>query len=151
MTADFLFQTATATVLPAWLLLIFLPRWRWSAGLIVGSMVPALLSVLYAAIIIVHWSGSEGGFGTLGEVSTLFHDPWLLLAGWVHYLAFDLFIGAWEVRDSQRRKIPHLLVVPCLLFTFVFGPVGLLMYLALRGIRCRRFLIEEDALAATTA
>ena len=74
MTADFLFQTATATVLPAWLLLIFLPRWRWSAGLIVGSMVPALLSVLYAAIIIVHWSGSEGGFGTLGEVSTLFHD-----------------------------------------------------------------------------
>ena len=114
-------------------------------------MIPILLSLLYAAIIIVRWGGTEGGFGTLREVSTLFHDPWLLLAGWIHYLAFDLFIGAWEVRDSQRMKIPHLLVVPCLLFTFVFGPVGLLMYLALRGIRCRRFLIEEDALATTTA
>jgi hypothetical protein len=69
----------------------------------------------------------------------------------VHYLAFDLFIGAWEVRDSQRMKIPHLLVVPCLLLTFVFGPVGLLMYLTLRGIRRRRFVIEESGIATPTA
>jgi hypothetical protein len=151
MTADFLFHAATTTVLPAWLLLIFLPRWKWSAGLIVGSMIPALLSLLYAAVIVVHWGGSEGGFGSLAEVSALFDDPWLLLAGWVHYLAFDLFIGAWEVRDSQRMKIPHLLVVPCLLLTFVFGPIGLLMYLTLRGIRRRQIIIAEDGLATPTA
>ena len=60
---------------------------------------------------------------------TLFENPWLLLAGWAHYLAFDLFIGGWEVRDAQRRGIPHLLVVPALVLTFLFGPAGLLLYL----------------------
>ena len=151
MTAEFLFQTATTAVLPAWLLLILVPRWKWSSRLIVGWVIPILLSLLYASIIVVHWFGSEGGFGTLAEVSALFNDPWLLLAGWVHYLAFDLFIGAWEVRDSQRMKIPHLLVVPCLLLTFLFGPVGLLLYLALRGIRSRRLFLEEDVCATPAA
>ena len=61
----------------------------------------------------------------------LFGDEALLLAGWVHYLAFDLFVGSWEVRDAQRLGIPHLLVVPCLVLTFLFGPVGLLLYLGL--------------------
>ena len=56
----------------------------------------------------------------------------MLLAGWTHYLAFDLFIGGWEVRDAQRRGIPHLLVVPALVLTFLFGPAGLLLYLAIR-------------------
>jgi hypothetical protein len=52
--------------------------------------------------------------------------------GWAHYLAFDLFVGSWEVRDSQRLKIPHWQVVPCLLFTLMVGPVGLVLYLTLR-------------------
>jgi hypothetical protein len=64
-------------------------------------------------------------------VRALFENPWLLLAGWTHYLAFDLFIGGWEVRDAQRRGIPHLLVVPALVLTFLFGPAGLLLYLAI--------------------
>jgi ABA4-like protein len=58
-----------------------------------------------------------------------------LLAGWTHYLAFDLFIGGWEVRDAQARGIPHLLVVPALVLTFLFGPAGLLLYLAIRSWR----------------
>jgi hypothetical protein len=59
----------------------------------------------------------------------------LLLAGWVHYLAFDLFIGSWQVRDSQQRGIGHLFVIPCLVLTFLFGPAGLLCYLALRTVK----------------
>jgi hypothetical protein len=66
-------------------------------------------------------------------VRTLFENPWGLLAGWTHYLAFDLFIGGWEVRDAQRRGIPHLLVVPALVLTFLLGPGGLLLYLAIRS------------------
>ena len=62
----------------------------------------------------------------------LFANPFALLAGWVHYLAFDLFIGAWEVRDAQQHQVPHLAVVPCLLLTFLFGPAGLLLYFVLR-------------------
>ena len=53
----------------------------------------------------------------------------LLLAGWVQYLAFDLFIGAWQVRDARTQGISHLLVIPCLLLTFLFGPAGLLHFL----------------------
>lgn len=73
----------------------------------------------------------------------LFEDPYLLLAGWVHYLAFDLFIGSWEVRDAQRLRLPRLLVVPCLLLTFLFGPAGLLLYFTIRWVRTRRGLIDE--------
>jgi hypothetical protein len=77
--------------------------------------------------------GSEGGFSSLTGVSALFDNPWGLLAGWTHYLAFDLFIGGWEVRDARRRGIPHLLVVPALALTFLLGPGGLLLYLGIRS------------------
>ena len=52
--------------------------------------------------------------------------------GWIHYLAFDLFVGAWEVRDAQARGIHHLLVIPCLFLTLMAGPGGLLLYWAIR-------------------
>ena len=83
-------------------------------------------------LIVQHFGSSDGGFGSLAEVARLFANPALLLAGWLHYLAFDLFIGAWEVRDAQRHGFPHLLVIPCLLLTFLLGPIGLLCYMAVR-------------------
>ena len=150
MTPESLFSLATTMVLPAWLMLVLLPRWKWTSRLIVGLVIPTLLSLLYLYIIVVHWGGAEGGFDSLAEVSALFDDPWLLLAGWVHYLAFDLFIGAWEVRDARREGIHHLLVVPCLFFTFIFGPIGLLMYLLLRGVLRRKFWIAEGESRATS-
>ena len=77
---------------------------------------------------------AEGGFGTLAEVKALFRVDALLLAGWIHYLAFDLFVGAWIVRDSQTHDLRHLLVIPCLFFTLMAGPFGLLLYLGLRAV-----------------
>jgi hypothetical protein len=67
-----------------------------------------------------------------------------MLAGWVHYLAFDLFIGAWQVRDAQRRGIKHLWVVPCLLTTLVFGPAGLLLYFIMRYSLTRTLTTDES-------
>jgi ABA DEFICIENT 4-like len=78
-------------------------------------------------------AGSAGNFQTLAGVGALFDNRWLLLAGWVHYLAFDLFIGAWQVRDARVYGISHLLVIPCLILTFLFGPVGLLLYFLIRA------------------
>jgi ABA DEFICIENT 4-like len=75
---------------------------------------------------------AEGGFSTLAGVSKLFEDPWVLLAGWLHYLAFDLLIGTWEARDSIERGVSRWLLVPCLFFTFMFGPMGWLAYMAAR-------------------
>ena len=67
-------------------------------------------------------------------MAELFSNPWLLLAGWIHYLAFDLFVGTWMVRDSLERRVPRLLVAPCLLLTFLFGPAGFLAYQVTRSL-----------------
>jgi Mn2+/Fe2+ NRAMP family transporter len=73
-----------------------------------------------------------------------FTSPVAATAGWIHYLVFDLFVGAWQVRDAQRRGITHLAVIPCLVLTLLAGPVGLLLYLALRtGMRRGGFLLED--------
>jgi hypothetical protein len=145
VTPESLFSLANALVLPGWLLLVFAPRWRWSARFVSGLVIPCLLGLLYALVLVPRFGGAEGGFGSLAEVRKLFEDPFLLLAGWVHYLAFDLFIGAWEVRDAQRRGVPHLLVVPCLFLTFMFGPIGLLLYVVIRVVRARRLAIDETS------
>lgn len=131
MRADLLFRIANNIALIGWLILIFLPRWRWSARLIGPVLIPALMSVIYATLVITQLGG-DGGFSSLSSVALLFHNHYMLLAGWVHYLAFDSFVGSWEVRDSQRIGIAHYLVVPCLILTFLFGPAGWLLYLLVR-------------------
>ena len=60
---------------------------------------------------------SEGGFSSLADVKAPFNNRWALLADWTHHLAFDLFVGRWEVRDAQQRGIPHLLIMPALVLT----------------------------------
>lgn len=143
MTPDALFSLASSAVLPGWLLLVFLPRWKWTTRLVTGVLLPGLLGLLYVYLIATRWAGSAGGFSSLGEVKRLFDDPALLLAGWLHYLAFDLFVGTWEVRDAQKLGLPHLLVVPCLVLTFLFGPIGLLLYFVLRGLLRKRLLLAD--------
>ena len=131
MTAEQLFSILNLTTMAAWLPLAFLPRVRW-ATTVVPVVMPSLLAVIYVVLAAATLSRTEGGFSSLAGVRTLFDNPWALLAGWTHYLAFDLFIGGWEVRDAQQRGIPHLLIVPALVLTFFFGPAGLLFYLAIR-------------------
>jgi len=137
MSAEQLFSFTNSLALLGWLLLVFAGRARWAASLVLGAVLPLLLAVIYSGLLAGHWGESGGSFRTLAGVSTLFENHWLLLAGWVHYLAFDLFIGAWEVRDSQALGISHWIVVPCLALTFLFGPAGLLLYFLIRIARRR--------------
>ena len=131
MTAEQIFAIANPLAALSWLLLIVVPR---RAALVTGVIVPAILAALYVTLIGVHWSGAEGGFSTLADVARLFENRWLLLAGWVHYLCFDLLVGTWEVADARARGVPHLLVVPCLVLTFLFGPAGWLLYKGLASM-----------------
>ena len=78
------------------------------------------------------------------EVSQLFNNDALLLAGWVHYLAFDLWVGSWEAGDAVKNGIHRLIMVPCLLLTFMFGPIGLLLYIIIRTIKTRKFFEHEN-------
>jgi hypothetical protein len=144
MSPERIFSLCGALVLPGWLLLVFLPRWRWTARLVCPVLIPLPLAILYLWIVATTFVQTEGGFGSLAEVSLLFRNEWALLAGWIHYLAFDLFIGSWEVRDARRVGLHHLLVVPCLVLTFLFGPVGLLLYFILRASLRRRLIIGGD-------
>jgi hypothetical protein len=127
-----LFSLAGLLAAMGWILLAALPRWRWTMG-IAAVTLPLALAGLYLGLVLVNLFGAEGGFGSLEQVARLFENRWLLLAGWIHYLAFDLFVGAWEVRDAQRLAIPHLAVLPCLALTLFLGPVGLLLYFFIRA------------------
>ena len=133
MTPERLFSILNLLAMAGWLPLIFLPRRRWATE-VVPVVVPALLAVVYVALVAATLPSSEGGFSSLAGVAALFDDRRALLAGWTHYLAFDLFIGGWEVRDAQRRGLRHLLVVPALVLTFLLGPGGLLLYLGTRSV-----------------
>ena len=137
MTPDALFQLANMIALAGWLVLLASPWLPSVADRVSGIAIPLLLSVGYAGLILAFWFRSEGGFDSLDNVALLFRTRELLLAGWVHYLAFDLFVGAWSVRVARREGIWFPLVVPCLVLTFLFGPVGLLVFSALRFSRPR--------------
>ena len=137
MTPEQIFQVANLVALAGWLLLAILPGRRWVATAVTSVAIPGLLAVVYIVALAPHWSDAEGGFGSLPQVAQLFENRWLLLAGWVHYLCFDLLIGTWEVQDAQARGVPHLLVVPCLILTFLFGPAGWLLYKGFASVHSR--------------
>ena len=138
-----IFSVGNMVALTGWLAMLvglFAKPVRNWAFLYSGLILPALLAVAYVYLLASQMFGpSTGGpamdFSSLAGVRTLFDNPWVLLAGWTHYLAFDLFIGGWEARDARRRGIPHLLVVPALVLTFLLGPAGLLLYLAIRRFK----------------
>lgn len=137
-----IFSLCTRLVIPAWLLLILAPRWRWTKRLVWSGALPILFGTMYLALIVGYYPTAQGGFGSLAQVLEIFRNPHIVLAGWIHYLAFDLFVGTWEVRDAQRLAIPHVVVVPCLALTLLFGPIGLLSYLAIRLWLRRTIAIE---------
>ena len=134
MTPETLFSIVNPIALVGWILLIVLPRQRWVANIAAAWAIPGLLAIVYVVVIGTHIIGSPGGFSSLPDVATLFANPWLLLGGWIHYLAFDLFVGSWEARDARERGVPHLALMPCLLLTFLFGPAGWLLYLLARRV-----------------
>ena len=136
MDLERIFSVAGAIAAVGWLFLIVVPK-RPLPLHVAGVFFPMLLALMYLYFIAMHIRGAEGGFGSLADVAALFQKRELLLAGWIHYLCFDLFIGAWEVRDSQRNQIPHLVVIPCLIMTFLLGPIGLLFYFAIRSAKLR--------------
>jgi hypothetical protein len=139
-----LFTVCTYGAMPAWLLLLFAPRWEWTQRLVHAIWIPALLGLVYVGILSLGPPPPEGGsFSSLDGVMTFFTQPEAVLAGWVHYIAFDLFVGAWELRDAQRRGIAHGWVAPCLVLTLMLGPSGLLAYLALRFAFTRSLTLDE--------
>ena len=138
-----IFSGANLFAIVAWVALIFLPRWPALLAALLYAGV-GLLALLYAVLFVGLISGGietgvEGGnFTTIEGVRTLFSsDPGLVL-GWVHYLAFDLFVGIWIARDADAKGYSRILQAPILFATFMAGPFGLLIWLILREPAARR-------------
>ncbi len=146
MTPDKLFQYAGNVVAPCWLLLLVAPRWRWTQR-IVTFVWPLLIAAVYVWLLLAYRPPAGSGFGSLTQVQVLFSSRYALLAGWIHYLAFDLFIGAWETRDGLRLGISRWALLPCQVLTFLLGPAGLALYLLIK-LALRRAVGVEGGAAA---
>ena len=135
MSADDLFGLASAAVLPGWLILILAPRGHWVwLDRIPALIIPFGLSALYTGLILAHFAGAEGGgFGSIAQVRALFASDYGLLAGWVHYLAFDLMIGAVMAGQMDKMGLSRLSQAPLLALIFLFGPLGAFLIWAAQG------------------
>ncbi len=144
MPLETLFKVANYAIIPFWLLLIIAPRWSWTQRLVHGPVVLLLLTPIYAYMLFGYGQAPEGmEFRSLYGVMVGFSVPHIVVAGWIHYLIFDLFVGAWITRDSQRRGVSHFLVIPCVIATLMIGPIGLLFYVLVRFFGKRVLEFDE--------
>lgn len=133
MTPTQVFSIAGMITTPMWILMIFFPKWKITNCLISFKMVPIILSFIYTIYIFNAISvGGMPDFGNLDSVMKLFTEENAVLAGWVHYLAFDLIIGMWMLNASKKLNIHQLIMAPCLFLTFMFGPVGFLLFFIIK-------------------
>ena len=144
MDLETVFTICNVLSISLWVFLVAAPRWKGTQVIVHSFAIPMGLAVVYAIMMGIGLSeGNGGNFNSLAGVRTLFESDHALLAGWIHYLVFDLFVGAWEVRDAKKLRINHLLVIPCLFFTLMAGPVGLLMYFILRWALRKQFIVDD--------
>ncbi|MFN9775454.1 MAG: ABA4-like family protein [Burkholderiales bacterium] len=134
---DTVFAIANGLALPAWLALAASPpsaRWTPWTWRITGRVLPLAYAIAYVALMLTAPTAEGGGFGSIAQVRALFAVDAALTAGWIHYLAFDLFVGTWIAQRAAQLGLPHLAVIPLLALTFLLGPAGLLAFFLLRAV-----------------
>ena len=143
MSPDQIFQLCNIIAMSGWLILILIPSWYQSDKFIIGIII-TLFAIVYAWLIFSAFKPADlKSFSSLEGVMNLFTNPKLVLAGWVHYLAFDLLTGLFIKKNSLKHGISHWIIIPCLLFTFMLGPAGLLLYLLIRFIITKNYFAEN--------
>ncbi|WP_019903503.1 ABA4-like family protein [Methylobacterium sp. 77] len=130
-----LFSLCNGLALVAWSAMavaLFVPSLRRTTWIGTGLVVPAFLAVAYIGALAAGLAGgATGGFDSIAAVRSLFANDHALTAGWIHYLAFDLFVGTWIARTGTVAGRSPLLILPCLVLTFLVGPAGLLLALVI--------------------
>ena len=139
MNPDNLFQIANNVAFISWIVLILFQRTSWIRPVILGTTI-TLLAGTYSYLLITTFDPAAfESFGSLAGIMELFTKPEAVLAGWIHYLAFDLMVGLYIVTNAEKLGINRWVIVPSLFFTFMMGPLGLLSYLILRLIITKQF------------
>jgi len=143
MTPSDVFSIANITAFFMWILMIVLPKWKATRFLIDFKIIPIVLSVVYAFYIIQSiLTGPSMDFGSLQAVMHLFTVEQAVLAGWLHYLVFDMLVGMWMLDKNKSLKIHQAIMAPCLIGTFMMGPVGFLLFMAVRALKKQKKSIE---------
>ena len=144
MTPDTIFRICSAIAMVGWLLLIIASPLAGGIDKFIISIVITLFCIVYAWLIFSSFAPADmKSFGSLDGVMGLFQNKTLVTAGWVHYLAFDLVTGVWIKKNSLKYGISHWLIIPCLFFTFMLGPLGLLLYLLIRTLKAKQYFAEN--------
>lgn len=138
MALERMFSLCSLIAMAGWLALAAAPLAR--LRLILAARVASLFlcAIYLIQLVTITQPVAGASFSTLVGVAALFSMPGNVMLGWTHYLAFDLFIGAWEIEDSNRIGIPHWAMIVPLALTFLFGPIGLLTYVVIRLVHVRR-------------
>ncbi|HBK17132.1 MAG TPA: hypothetical protein DDZ38_00740 [Gammaproteobacteria bacterium] len=136
MSVESLFYLSTGLTLLGWAALIFFPQRFVAAAPDLGRWVPIAVSLLYVALFFAFFERAPAGtaFTSLGGLTLAFSVPEMVLVGWLHYLAVDLLLGLWQLRDSRSVGISHAYMVPILLLTCIAAPIGFLAYQLLRTV-----------------
>jgi hypothetical protein len=133
MNPEILFNVVNAIAMVAWGLLIVMPGAAITRIFIRSGIVILLLAAIYATLIVAYFDPKVmQDFSSLSGVMHLFTDPMGVVAGWTHYLVFDLFVGMWITNDALKAGVNRWLVLPCQIFAFMFGPIGFLLYYGVR-------------------
>ncbi|MEL6380579.1 MAG: ABA4-like family protein [Pseudomonadota bacterium] len=128
-----IFTLGNQLALVGWIILVFFPRRFIPVVWIPHFIIPGVLGLAYAMLILTSFGQSDGSFSSIEGVRTLFADDLALTAGWLHYLAFDLFIGSWIALEADKIGVPRILQAPILLATFMLGPIGLVIFLVIKA------------------
>lgn len=141
MNPETIFSLSSLLVMPFWLLLIFLPRWRVTERLMVGPWTAVPAALLYGILVLPQFSQIFTAVSnpTLAGITTLLGDPAGATIAWVHFLAFDLFVGRWIYLDGRSHQISAWLISPILFMVLMLGPIGFLLYLVVRTSVTRQF------------
>ena len=132
MDYELLFSMVGLLAGAGWLLLVLSPLIPTWSDRLAGYLLPAVLAGVYV-VIALQPNETGGGFGSFAEVAQLFTAESAVMAGWIHFLAFDLAIGAWICRTARAARLPFWFILPTLPLTFLFGPAGFLAFILILG------------------
>lgn len=144
MSADTLFRISSSLALIGWILLLAFHKTLWIGKVLTGTII-TIFALMYTGLIATNLGAFQAdSFNSLNNIESLFRNRYALLAGWIHYLAFDLFTGIFIVNDARKNGIGFWPLLPCLFFTFMLGPFGLFLYIVLRWYQTRSYFIDAE-------
>lgn len=135
MSPDQVFSIVNLTALLAWIYLIGVARWTPRVFDVMRNAIPIVFALVYLTCLFLGEPNEEAGYQSLTQVTAIFTQPWVIVGAWIHYLAFDFFVGCWILAKSKAEGIGQGWIVIPMIFTFMLGPVGLLLFLILLGFR----------------